>query len=413
MTNKADIISTKIQLLKETLANNFQAAPLQVQGFLGKILNENSLVESLQIDINSIPYQGYPALAKLGYLIDTIDVNKETSVKAYLDSLDRIKERLKVRAINDPLSVLGISTGIKYLFENLTESKTLNSINEHSKILLTHVESFPPLNKNLQSANHLAAEILGNKGRWGKYVIQNQLDDSACINLCLFHSWKNQLKGVIPPDKQQKAELVSFILKSPVPDDALMCGIHLTALQSIINQIAFDSVPDLDQVSAILERTQGSFRRWPWEEKATRKGVIPARWIIDKEAHVQSFLLSVLAPYFKDDLVDEKSLPNYGLREGRFDFGILSMKLIIEVKVIRNSNEAKKLDAEILDDCGIYFNDGSPFDRMIVYIYDDMDKAEPEKYPIIKDTLIRVSSRVKDVVIVRRPSAIPSRKNRS
>lgn len=413
MIENTDIISIKFQKLRESLKENFQTSPPQVQGFLGKILNKDSFVEeATKIDIISIPYQGFPALAKLGFLIKRINEDHGDCINAYLDSFDRIKERLKSNVILDPLSVLGISTGFKYLNEYLSDQKMLKIVNENRKILLDHVERFPPSDKNLQSANHLAAEILGRKGRWGKYVILDQFDNSACINLCLFNSWKNVLKEVVPPDKIQRARLLSFILKSAIPNDSFMCGIYLYALDSLINELAFENVPDLDQIVKILERTQGSFRRWPWEKKGTRKGVMPARWIIDKEAHVQSFLLSVLAPYFKDDLVDEKFLPNYGLREGRFDFGIVSLKLIVEVKVIRNFSEAKKLDAEILDDCGIYFNEGSPFDKMIVYIYDDMDKQEPEKYPIIKDTLIRLSPRVKDVVLVRRPSIIPDRNNR-
>jgi hypothetical protein len=65
-------------------------------------------------------------------------------------------------------------------------------------------------------------------------------------------------------------------------------------LDVLIDEIAASAVPDANQVARILAATQGSFRRWRWEEKATRKGVMPARWLIDKEADIQAFLLDLL-----------------------------------------------------------------------------------------------------------------------
>jgi hypothetical protein len=49
---------------------------------------------------------------------------------------------------------------------------------------------------------------------------------------------------------------------------------------------------------------------------------------------------------------------------------------------------------------------------MIVYIYDDSDRPEPEKYPAICDALKRRSERIVDVVVVQRPSMIPDRDHR-
>ena len=44
--------------------------------------------------------------------------------------------------------------------------------------------------------------------------------------------------------------------------------------------------------------------------------------------------------------------------------------------------------------------------------YGDRDKAEPEKYSVIRDALKRRSDRIVDVVIVQRPSMIPDRDDR-
>ena len=48
-----------------------------------------------------------------------------------------------------------------------------------------------------------------------------------------------------------------------------------------------------------------------------------------------------------------------------------------------------------------------------MYIYDDKDRPEPEKYPVIRDALKRRrSNRIVDVVVVQRPSMIPNRNKR-
>ena len=84
----------------------------------------------------------------------------------------------------------------------------------------------------------------------------------------------------------------------------------------------------------------------------------------------------------------------------------------MEVKIIRKSSDVNRLEAEIADDLSLYFKEGNPFETMIVYIYDDRDKPEPENYLAIRNALKHRSERISDVVIVRRPSMIPDRDNR-
>ena len=140
---------------------------------------------------------------------------------------------------------------------------------------------------------------------------------------------------------------------------------------------------------------------------------MPARWLIDKEPDVQAFLLAVLYPYFTGQLEDEQYLQGFGLRQGRFDFAITSLGLIIEVKILRTSADINKIEAEVQDDLALYFREGNPFKTMIVYIYDDRDKPEPERYSMIRNALKQRCSRIVDVVIVQRPSIIPDQRQRS
>ena len=130
---------------------------------------------------------------------------------------------------------------------------------------------------------------------------------------------------------------------------------------------------------------------------------MPARWLIDKEADIQALLFAVLYPYFGGQLQDEQYLQGFGLRQGRFDFAITSLGLIVEVKVLRTSNDVNDLEAQIADDLSLYFKTENPFESMVVYIYDDRDRPEPEKHPLIQEALKRRSDRILDVVVVQRP----------
>ena len=204
----------------------------------------------------------------------------------------------------------------------------------------------------------------------------------------------------------------SLPARPPEESDVLHAAIWLCALAVLTNDIAAAAVPDSNSVARILRATQGSFRRWRWEAgpaRRNRREVPPARWLIDKEADVQAFLLAVLSPYFQDDLEDEQYLQGFGLRQGRFDFAVPSLRLIVEVKLIRAHRDLHAVEAQIADDLALYFKPGGPFSDMIVYIYDDRDTPQPENYPAVRDALLRRDDRIVDVVIVQRPSMIPDR----
>ena len=81
--------------------------------------------------------------------------------------------------------------------------------------------------------------------------------------------------------------------------------------------------------------------------------------------------------------------------------------------MLRTSSDINKIEAEVQDDLALYFREGNPFKTMIVYIYDDRDKPEPERYSMIRNALKQRSSRIVDVVIVQRPSIIPDQRQRS
>ena len=68
---------------------------------------------------------------------------------------------------------------------------------------------------------------------------------------------------------------------------------------------------------------------------------------------------------FGNQLQDEQYLQEFGLRQGRFDFAVTNLGLIVEVKVVRTSNDVYDLEAQIADDLKQYFKEENPFESIV------------------------------------------------
>jgi hypothetical protein len=112
------------------------------------------------------------------------------------------------------------------------------------------------------------------------------------------------------------------------------------------------------------------------------------------------------------NVVDEEYLPGYGQVQPRFDLGITSLKLIVEVKFARKQGDFADIEEQVAGDLGLYFKNTERFDRMVVYVYDDCDRQYPERYDALKNALENRDP-IEAVVIVRRPSMIPPRDQRN
>jgi hypothetical protein len=237
--------------------------------------------------------------------------------------------------------------------------------------------------------------------------------DRLALELCLHFSWPHAFRESPYPSQQAQNALLRNLLVEPVPSsgDLERAVIWLRALDLLIDKTVETVIPTVSDTVRVLQRTQHSFKRWVWDGKTRRGHVDPAHWLIDNESHVQSFLWAVLYPIYGSQLVDETYLPGYGQVQPRFDLGVVNLKLIIEVKVLRTISDFAKVEEEISGDLGLYFKEPDRFDRMVVYIYDDCNKHYSERLDELKNAL-RKRDRVEDVVIVRRPSMIPSRDGR-
>ena len=421
-----DVLGSRLAVLRQIIRDGFDEAPAQVQGFIARVVerdvrysDETPLYKQKTIEerLRAVRFDGYPELARAGYTLACVSgpqVNAATANK-FLYCIEQQRSRpaaKQAELAGDSVALLGIADGLR------TVSNAVERDTERFEAARTWVrqllERHGGSDTRLGQVRLLARGLLEEQGWLGRQLAQSDDAMVAALDLCLQRSWPEVLRNLVQPDLDKRQNLLKALLTTQLPSEGnlLYAAIWLSALDVLAQGVAVATVPDANHVAQVLAETQGSFRRWRWEEKATRQNTMPARWLIDKEADVQAFLLAVLYPYFRGQLEDEQYLQGFGLRQGRFDFAVTGLGLIVEVKVIRKPSDVNRLEAEIADDLSLYFKEGNPFETMIVYIYDDRDKPEPENYLAIGNALKRRSERISDVVIVRRPSMIPDRDNR-
>lgn len=420
-----DILASRLESLRGIVRDGSGDAPEQVQGFLIRVLaagspaGESPIIPEPSLDecLQAARFGGYPSLARSGYCLARIPPvpADADAARTFLHAVARQQGRSaqsQAELAGDAIALLGVADGLRALkLKGLLPDSADGPCSWVRSLLDQHGASDPKLSR----ARLLAGDLLDGQGRLGRQLAQSDDLRAAALDLCLWQTWHDVLRTIEHPIGLIRRNLFKRLLSEPAPaaGEVLHSAAWLCALDVLTADLAAASVPDAHQVARILAATQGSFRRWRWEDKSTRKGAEPTRWLIDKEADIQAFLLAVLYPYFGEQLEDEQYLQGFGLRQGRFDFAITSLRLIIEVKVLRTSSEVHNLEAQIADDLSLYFKPPNPFESMVVYIYDDRDTPQPEKYPAIRDALRRRSNRIVDAVIVRRPSMIPDRASRA
>lgn len=152
-------------------------------------------------------------------------------------------------------------------------------------------------------------------------------------------------------------------------------------------------------VVAVLQNFEAAMKRWRWDGEELQK---PVRWTITQEREVQDILWLILRSYFPD-VVDEDTLPKLGHSAYKADFGIPSLKLIIEAKFAISKDDFKKIEKEIQEDCIPYLRD-LRYESVVVFIYDD--SASVQEHELTRRALQEIPG-VVDVVIVSRPSQVP------
>ena len=126
--------------------------------------------------------------------------------------------------------------------------------------------------------------------------------------------------------------------------------------------------------------------------KATLRGFLPCAKrdikteLIRNEADVQRIVWTMLRPTFPD-LVDEDYLPKFGAKNYRADFGIPSLRLLIEAKYVSASKTVAEIQDEVQADIIGYRESTSEYTAILFFVYDTRGEltAHSELHRVIKE----------------------------
>jgi hypothetical protein len=403
-----ELLQRRKQYLSEVIKQSLPDSPIHSRSFVARIMGETySAQQPSQLQIQTSPeeiaYFGYPDVAHLGFCLNVKALATEDVTNAFIVGIKRLQQRSSSSLADfttDDLALLGVAEGIAKL-------SSIQDLNAEKEWLLQLVEA-KTSSEWTSRMRALAGELLDSQGRL-KVTPRINVDTLALESV---------LRGVWPSafyaNPPLSIETLQLLLKSllseepPQQGDLERAAVWLKALDTIVDVAVTRLLPNISDTVLILRRVQHAMKRWVWEKDARRRNTQPSRWLIDNEYDVQALLWLVLYPIYESELVDEAYLPNWGNVQPRADLGIISLKLIVEVKIARSPSDFAKIEGEIGGDLGLYFKETDLFDRMIVFVYDDCDSPQPEKHDSLRNALTK-RERIEDVVIVQRPSMIPNR----
>lgn len=114
------------------------------------------------------------------------------------------------------------------------------------------------------------------------------------------------------------------------------------------------------------------------------------------EKAVQDIMWIMLRSQF-DRVEREETLPKFGSKNYRPDFGIPDLQLLVEAKFIGEKTQIPTIQEEILADIPGYLKTSQPYNAIVALVYDDAQKLrDPRKF--IED--IRSVDGIVDVIIV-------------
>jgi hypothetical protein len=200
-------------------------------------------------------------------------------------------------------------------------------------------------------------------------------------------------------DERLTLELLTRQATSDLP--IAQAALRLTAFAWVQRTapVAISGRATVADLVELLRRFPAGLRRWPWETKARVQGGEARKWHIDHEYHVQDLLYFLLVPIFPD-LKDEEYFTSLGQKQPRTDLYLPSLKLIVEVKFLRQRDRITKILDEVASDAGLYLPVGSNYAGIVAFIWDDSRRTE--EHALLRDGLQKIRG-VVGAVIVPRP----------
>jgi REase_DpnII-MboI len=416
--NVQELLHQRRDALRNAISNALGATMLHSSAFIARVLGEQTMrtlhPNAPLVDPNAAAYDGryhgYPWLAAAGFALAGAAAPSDALAQEFRAGLIRLRQRTsdaQETLAGDDIGILGIADGLARLAGRADPE--LDAACRWSLSLIQGTRTPGAWSVRLRD---LAGDLLDRRGQ-----LQVRVDSSnkrvLATELVLRTIWPQSFQRIPPIERSDREALARLLLTSrDIPNEPEEAAIWLRCLDLMTDEASASLVPSVSDTARILANIQHGLKRWVWREKARRRNTLPSRWQIDDEYDVQSLLWTVLYPIYGPALVDEQYLPGWGQVQPRADLGITSLKLIIEVKIVRESSDFTEIEEQVAGDLGLYFKDLALFDRMVVFIYDDCDKQHPEKYEGLRSAL-KQREHIEEVVIVRRPGMLLDRNKRN
>jgi hypothetical protein len=331
-------------------------------------------------------------VAALGYFLWTQPTSKFTP--QLLDGLGRMRERDAFKGehlslARNPTRLLGIILGCQALGNVAAETLTwCRDVLE--KMRQKDLTRFDPL------VPYLFFQAFGTK-------VPAAVHKSTSLYELAFVDWvtRRQMHQTEPSLQQLSGDRQSILFQATTDlrfESASQAAFIWSSVTSILFYALGAASLQPRHVAAVLENFEAAMKRWRWDGDELHK---PIRWPLTQEREVQDILWLILRSYFPD-VVDEEALPKLGHSSYKADFGIGSLKLIIEAKFATTKDDFKKIEKEVQEDCIPYLRD-LRYESLIVFIYDD--SASVQEHDTTRRALLELPG-VLDVVIVSRPSQL-------
>jgi hypothetical protein len=297
--------------------------------------------------------------------------------------------------LHDPRTLLGIALAVvavraempeapKWLARTLSDAR-LKPADRFHELLRAHV-------------------LTSVTGQLPETVRTDTLNEPADLALAQWMIGQNTARVVDPAERLALSQRVMHAVMQVDPAELTIT--HASVLSSAANAITNTSIDQIllsrTHLSLLLRRFPAAMRRWRWDDGDRVKE--PIHWPITSEREIQDILYLVLRSVF-DDVNDEDTNPKVGHASTKSDFGIPSLRLLIEVKYIYlgTAAEFKKIEQEVMTDSVAYLQRATNYDEIVVFIYDST--ASVEHHDLTRDALIKVPG-IADVIIVSRPGVL-------
>jgi len=218
--------------------------------------------------------------------------------------------------------------------------------------------------------------------------------EEFCI---VYWGYKNGIFLFHSPEKTYSLvenEIISrFSLQSVESYDESLLSLIYYSVSNLVIDTTVASLMSVNHVSKILQNFESAMKRWVFNENK--------KWVIDNEKDVQSILYLILRSVFEDTQYEEPT-DKFGHGWSVVDLKIPSLRLLIEVKFVRQSSDFSKIEDEIKID-SIDYVKSTDYKKIVVFIYDNSSSVQDHE--TTKNAMKKIDS-IEDVVIVSKPSHI-------